>query len=296
MTKQQEGKTYGNAGLFKALVWSLRHFGIRPFYIIAYVFFVPVAVCFSRGAGYTFSYYHDRLRWSRWRSIKALYRNHSIFGETVVDKFAMYAGHQFRIKYHGLKEYDEVTQKPEAMIQLSAHIGCSEILGYSYNNNKPCNVLVFGGEKEVVMRYRQSAFGNKDIKMIPVATEGSHSDDIIRALDNGEIVSVFADRFVNDKKLIISTIHGYKVKLARGPFSMAVNRGLTVFMASAMKERDGSYTAYFTPLYYDRTAAPKQQRQQLADAYCAEIERLMEIYPLQWFNYSDLWLEAVSNS
>ena len=58
-------------------------------------------------------------------------------------------------------------------------------------------------------------FGNKDIKMIPVATEGSHSDDIIRALDNGEIVSVFADRFVNDKKLIISTIHGYKVKLAR---------------------------------------------------------------------------------
>lgn len=291
MTKQQEGKTYGNAGLFKALVWSLRHFGIRPFYIIAYVFFVPVAVLFSRGAGYTFSYYHERLRWSRWRSIKALYRNHNIFGKTVVDKFSMYAGYQFKIKYHGLKEYDEATQQPEAMIQLSAHIGCSEILGYSYNNKKLCNVLVYGGEKEEVMRYRQAAFGNKNIKMIPVATEGSHSDEIIHALDNGEIVSVFADRFMNDKKLITSTIHGYKVKLARGPFSMAVNRGLPVFMASAMKERDGSYTAFFTPLNYDKSLTSKEQRQQLADAYCAEIERLLEKYPFQWFNYSNIWVD-----
>lgn len=291
MAYKQEGKTYGNAFLFRALVWSIRHFGVRPFYIFAYVCLVPVAMIFSPGAGFIYRYFHEKQQWGRWKSFVATYRNHCVFAQTVVDKFAMYAGKHFKVVCHGQEAYDAATAGDAAMLQLSAHIGCSEILGYSYNNNKPCNVLVYGGEKAEVMAYREKAFGNKNVKMIPVATEGSHSEEIIRAFDNGEIVSAFADRFMSDNKLIISTIHGHKVKLAKGPFSMAVNRGLTVFMANALKERDGFYSAYFTPLHYDNTLPTKQQRQQLADAYCAEIERLLAKYPLQWFNYTDMWAE-----
>ena len=287
----KQGKTYGNAWLYKALIWLLRHVNIRILYVFQKVCVIPFTLL-SKGYKITYRYYHDKCGQGQRQALLSSYRNNSLFGQTVVDKFAMYAGHHFVVRYNGEEQYREMTRKPQALMQLSAHIGCSEILGYSYNNSKPCNVLVYGGENPAMMEYRKQAFGNKDIRMIPVATEGRHSEEIISALDRGEIVCAFADRFMNEKKYLVSKIHGHEVKLARGPFSMAVTRGLDVVMANAMKEPDGSYTAFFTPLHYDRTLTPKAQRQQLADAYCTEIERLLTLYPTQWFNYSDIWLKG----
>lgn len=288
-SKFKEGTTYGNAWMYKTLIAMLRVVHIKVFYVFMYVCVVPVTLLFSRGARLTHQYYSQRRGYGRWRAWWATYRNHCLFGETVIDKFAMYAGHKFKIAYHGLELYQTMLSRDSALLQLSAHIGCSEVLGYSLHVDKPCNVLVYGGEKQSLMGYREASFGNSNIKMIPVGTNTSHSDEIIRALDNGETVSAFADRFMSRNKVVVSSLHGFPVKLAKGPFSLAITRGIDVVMASSMKERDGSYTAFFTPLRYDRTLPKSKQRQQLADAYTAEIERLLDLYPLQWFNYSDLW-------
>ena len=286
----QEGKTYGNAWMHKTLIKMLKYINIHVLYAFIAIFIIPFTVIFSSGAKKTFHYFSKQRRFGRCRSIWNTYRSQVIFGKTVIDKFAMYAGHKFHIHYYGAESYQQLCQRPQALIQLSAHIGCAEILGYSYNNSKPCSVLVYGGEKESLMKYRKSAFSGKNIKMIPVATEDSHSEDIILALERGEVVSAFADRFMSTKKMMISSLYGKSIKLARGPFSLAAVRGLDVVMASAMKERDGSYSAFFTSLKYDKALPLREQRQQLADAYCAEIERLLTKYPLQWFNYSDIWV------
>ena len=271
------------------LIKLLKSVSIKAVYAFMAVCVIPVTMVVSPGARLTFRYFRQRRGYGWWQSLRATYRNHYLFGQTVIDKFAMYAGHRFKISYHGLEVYKELMESPKPLIQLSAHIGCSEILGYSLHLNKPCNVLVYGGEKQSLMSYRKASFGDSNIKMIPVGTGTSHSDEIVEALDKGEIVSAFADRFMNANKLVVSKLHGYGVKLAKGPFSLATTRGIDVIMVSAMKERDGSYSAYFTPLPYDKTLPKSQQRQQIADAYTAEIERLLDLYPLQWFNYSDLW-------
>jgi len=284
-----KGITFGSAWMFKALIGMLKIINIRVLYGFMAICVIPVTLVLSPGARLTYRYYHKRLGYGMWKALGATYRNHCIFGQTVIDKFAMYAGRKFRISYHGLELYRELLASDKPLIQLSAHIGCSEILGYSLHVGKPCNVLVYGGEKQSLMNYRKASFGNSNIKMIPVGIGTSHSEDIVNALDNGETVSAFADRFMNINKVLVSTLHGYQVNLAKGPFSLATTRGIDVIMASAMKEKDGSYTAYFTPLHYDKTRSKSEQRQQLADAYTAEIERMLEMYPLQWFNYSDLW-------
>lgn len=286
----REGTTYGNAWMHRTLIRLLRHVDIRLLYGFMAIFVIPFTLLFSPGARLTLRYFHRIKGHGWWHSLWETYRNHVIFGQTVIDKFAMYAGHRFKVNYQGLDAFNEMTRRPEAFIQLSAHIGCSEIVGYSYDNHKPSNVLVYGGEKKGVMNYRQSAFGNKHIKMVPVGTGKDSSEEIIKALDRGEIVYAFADRFMSAGKEIQATLHGHQIRLAKGPFSMAVTRGLDVFMTSAMKEKDGSYTAYLTPLTYDKTLNKAGQRQQLADAYVAEIERLLGLYPLQWFNYSDIWV------
>lgn len=287
--KRQEGTTYGNARMHRILICLLKNIDIRIFYIFMHLFVIPITLILSPGARLTYHYFRKRRGYGRIRSGIATYRNHCTFGQTVIDKFAMYAGRKFPITFHGLQQYQEREQLPESLLLLNAHIGCSEIVGYSLHQTKPCNVLVFGGEKQSLMNYRQASFGNMNIKMIPVGIETSHSEDIINALERGETISAFADRFMNKHKTIISTIHGYKVALAKGPFSLAVTRGIQVMMVSAMKEKGGAYTAFLTPLYYDKSLPKAQQRQQLADAYTAEIERLLNLYPHQWFNYSNLW-------
>lgn len=290
LLKGTRGITFGSAWMYSALIWLLKIVSIRVLYGFMAICVIPVTMIFSPGARLTRRYFRQRRGYGRWQALTATYRNHCLFGQTVIDKFAMYAGRKFEVRYHGLEQYQQLLESPAPLIQLSAHIGCSEILGYSLHVNKPCNVLVYGGEKKSLMDYRKGAFSHSNIRMIPVGTDTSHSDEIIAALDRGETVSVFADRLMNANKVVVSTLHGCQVNLAKGPFSLATTRAINVIMASAMKEPDGSYTAFFTPLCYDKTLSKSEQRQQLADAYTAEIERLLEMYPLQWFNYSDLWV------
>ena len=285
------GKTYGSAGMHRLLIYLLKHISFKFFYVFMYIFVIPVTLVLSPGARLTYHYFREKRGYGRFKSIKDTYLNHCLFGQTVIDKFAMYAGHKFVIHYHGLELYQEKLASPESFFQLNAHIGCSEILGYSLPLSKPCNVLVYGGEKQNLMDYRKSSFGAMNIKMISVGSGSTDSEKIVEALDNGEIVSAFADRLFNINKVVISSIHGKKVHLARGPFSLAVTKETFVFMVSAMKESDDVYSAYFTPLYYDKSLPKSQQRQQLADAYTKEIERLLDLYPLQWFNYANLWID-----
>lgn len=285
----ETGKTYGNSLLYKILIVLLKHIDVKFFYTFMAIFIVPITLLLSPGARLTYRYFNRIKGHGKAISLWETYRNHVIFGQTVIDKFAMYAGRKFKITYHGLEEFQKTTMRPDAMVQLSAHIGCSEILGYSYDNNKPSNVLVFGGEKEDILKYRKVAFGNSKIKMIPVGSGESHSEEIINALDNGEILCAFADWSVNSNKIIYASLHGHRIKLAKGPFSLIVSRGLDVFMTCAMKESDGSYSSYMTPLHYDKTLKKSDQRQQLVEAYVNEIERLLELYPIQWFNYTNVW-------
>ena len=290
MKVRQAAVSFGCEWMYRLLIFLLKKIHIKVFYYIMSIFIIPITLIFSPGARLTYHYFHNRRNYGITKSIWSTYRNHCIFGQTVIDKFAMYAGHQFQVKYHGLELYEEMTSSNSPLLQLSAHIGCSEILGYSLHVSKICNVLVYGGENQSLMDYRKKSFEKMNINMIPVGTESSNSEEIVDAIDRSEIICSFADRFMDTKRVIESSIHGNKVYLAKGMFSLATTKGIDVIMASALKEPDGSYSAYFTPLQYDKTLPKSQQRQQLADAYTAEIERLLNLYPLQWFNYFNLWI------
>lgn len=286
----KEGVTYGNIGMYRALISILKIVNVKVIYAIMSIFVIPVALLVGPGTHITYYYYRRIREFGKWKAFWFTYRNNCIFGQTVIDKFATYAGKKFRFKYNNLDVYNQLQDSPNPLFQLQAHIGCSELLGYSLPVRKTCNVLAYGGEKAELMDYRESIFSQSNIKIIPVGAGSSHSDDILTALEKGETICTFADRLMNVNKYITACIFGHKVKLARNPFSIAVSSGAEVVMASAMKEKDGSYSAFFTMLNYDKSLPKSQQRQQLANAYAAEIERLLQLYPLQWFNYVDyIW-------
>ena len=277
--------------MHRTLIKLLGKVDIRYVYCFMTVFVIPLAMVVSPGARIAYQYFRKRRGQGRWQAFLSTYRNHCLFGQTVIDKFAMYAGRKFEVHSVGHEHFYAHVREDQPVMFLNAHIGCSEVVGYNLSQTKPCNVLVYGGEKQELMDYRKNQFAHMGIKMIPVGIDGVDIMEIVDCLDRGEALSVFADRFMNSKKVIHSTIHGFKVKLSRGPFSLAVNRGIDVYMVSAMKKQDGSYDGRITYLDYDKTLPHREQRQQLADLYTAEMEKVLKDYPLQWFNYFNIWEE-----
>ena len=271
--------------MHRTLIKLLRRVDIRYVYRFMAVCVIPVAMVFSPGSRIAYQYFRKRRGQGRWQALLSTYRNHCLFGQTVIDKFAMYAGYHFEVHSTGHEHFYAHVREDQPVMLLNAHVGCSEMVGYNLSQTKPCNVLVYGGEKQEVMEYRKKQFADMGIKMIPVGTDGVDIMEIVDCLDRGEALSVFADRFMNPKKVL----HGFKVKLSRGPFSLAVNRGLEVYMVLAMKQQDGSYDGRIIYLDYDKTLPHREQRQQLVDLYTAEIEKILEDYPLQWFNYFNIW-------
>lgn len=66
-------------------------------------------------------------------------------------------------------------------------------------------------------------------------------------------------------------------------------RQLNVVTVNVMKTSTRGYTAYVKVLDYDKQAPRKQQVQQLATAYAAELEQVLRRFPTQWYNYFEFW-------
>lgn len=290
MEKEWTGTTYGNAWMHKWLIRMLRIIDVRILYAFASVFVIPVCLLVNPSAGIIYRYFRERIGLGRLKSALRTYQNHCMFAQVVIDKFAMYAGKKFNIEIDGLAHYQELTSREESFIQLSSHVGNYEIAGYTMpQEKKTLNALVFFGEKASVMTNRAKLFTGTNIRMIAIRPDMGHLFEIDQALQNGEIVSMPADRIFGSQKKLQMPFLGATADFPYGPFSIATMRGLDVLAVHVLKEKARTYKIYATPLPYDKEAPRQEQIKELATRYVAEVERLVKRYPTQWYNYFKFW-------
>ena len=288
--REWAGATYGSGWMHKWLVKSLKIFDVRLLYVFSYIFVVPVCVIMNKSRKTTYHFLRKRIGYGRWKAAWKTYVNHCLFSQVVIDRFAMYAGKKFKVEIEGYDHFLQLAMKPEGFVQLSAHIGNYEIAGYTLvAEHKPFNALVFFGEKESVMTNRSHMFEHTNIKMIQAKQDMSHVFEMNNALASGETLSMPADRMLGSKKHLDLFFLGKMAKFPAGPFSMTTIRGVDALAVNVMKVAAKSYKIYVTQLKYDKTADKKQQIRQLAEAYVAELERVIRIYPTQWYNYFEFW-------
>ena len=206
----------------------------------------------------------------------------------------MYAGKKFEVEIENYNEFhNRIVKKEEGFVQLSAHIGNYEIAGYTLAVEGKCfNALVFAGEKVSVMQNRDKMFADTNINMIAIQPDMSHLFEIDKALTDGGIVSMPADRINGSPKYIEQDFLGAKARFPLGPFSVATMRGLDVIAVNVMKASLKKYKIYVTPLPYDKGATRQEQIKQLSLGYVAELEKRVRQYPEQWYNYFEFWQEG----
>lgn len=278
--------------MHRTLIVSLRWLDVRLIYVFTSIFIIPVCLLLNLNHSRTtaYRYFRQRLGYGCLRASWYTYVNHCLFAQVVVDRFAVFAGKRFKLDIDGYEYFQQLELETKGFVILSSHIGCYEVAGYSLiSKSKRFNALVFGGEKATVMKGRQEALSEHNIRMIPVREDMSHLFIVNEALSNNEIMSMPADRIVGSAKVVKVNFFGETASLPAGPFSVTTMNGFDALAVNVMKISAKRYKVYVTRLSYDTQAPRKQQMQQLANCYVEELERRVRQYPSQWFNFYDFW-------
>jgi len=278
--------------MHRTLIGSLRWLDVRLIYVFTSIFIIPVCLLLNLNHSRTtaYRYFRQRLGYGCLRASWYTYVNHCLFAQVVVDRFAVFAGKRFKLDIDGYEYFQQLELETKGFVILSSHIGCYEVAGYSLiSKSKRFNALVFGGEKATVMKGRQEALSEHNIRMIPVREDMSHLFIVNEALSNNEIMSMPADRIVGSAKVVKVNFFGETASLPAGPFSVTTMNGFDALAVNVMKISAKRYKVYVTRLSYDTQAPRKQQMQQLANCYVEELERRVRQYPSQWFNFYDFW-------
>ena len=288
--KQWAGSTYGSGWMHRCLIRSLRFIDVRFLYLFSAIFVIPVCLVLNESRKTAYHYFRRILGYGRCKAAWSVYVNHCLFGQVVIDKFAMYAGKKFDVEVDGMQYFNELAGRDEGFLHLSSHIGNYEIAGYTLvSERKTINAVVYAHEKATVMENRNNMFVKTNIKMITLKEDMSHLFEIDEAVCGGDIVSFPTDRFMGQAKCVECDFLGRPAKFPQGPFSVAAMRGLDVLAVNVMKTGAKKYHIYVTPLHYDKQQPRKEQVRQLSQAYVAELEKRVLQYPTQWYNFFDFW-------
>ena len=288
--RQWIGATFGNGWMHRNLIRLLRVTGVRPVYLFSDIFIVPFCVLFNGSGKCAYRFYRSRLGYGRLKSAWYTYRNHCLFSQVVIDRFAMYAGRSFDVEIVGNEHFRRLEAGDAGFVQLSSHIGNYEIAGYSLKSDrKAIHAVVYSSEKESVMNNRNSMFVKTNVSMIALREDMGHLFEIDEALSRGDIVSFPSDRHMEGGRCLKAMFLGKEAGFPQGPFSVASMRGVDVLAVNVMKEGLKKYRIYLTPLPYDRDASRKEQVNSLCRGYVEELERMVRMYPTQWFNFFDFW-------
>ena len=271
------GKTGGLPWMQRSLIVMFRVLPLWLFYgVMALI--VPFYMIFNRkGYKAMYRFFRDRLGYGRWKSFWHVYANHFRFGQIILDRFGVYAGKKYSFVTEGQELMDELEAHPEGFVLLSSHVGNYEIAGYSLKpKSKRFNALVYAGETATVMENRQKMLSQNNMSMIPVREDLSHLFAMNTAIDNGEIVSMPADRIFGSQKAVECMFFGEKARFPMGAFALAAKKNVAMLAVVVMKESYRTYHAYVRGI---------KNAQDFAD----NLEDIVRKYPTQWFNYFDFW-------
>ena len=290
--RKWQGKTRGGKFGQRFLLSFLKRFRVTVLYPTL-PFIIPFCLVFVRQPNRAlYRYFHNIRGYRRWRALCSTTRNAYNFGKVVIDKFAIWAGRsdQFIV----VQEHPEIPQQlfeqEKGALFAGSHIGNFELLAAAFKDNpKKINVIIYGGESEMLSRQRTSVFAQNHVNLIPVTADMSHLFAIKNALDNGEVVAILCDRLFGSPKKKTLDFLGHPADFPIGPFRLAAQMDVPVLSLAVMKEKGLRYTCHSTLLNVSPDVSINQKCDMLMEQYVKSLEDILRQYPEQWFNMYDFW-------
>ncbi len=286
-----EGRSRGNKLGYSIFVWLLRSGGLKPAYALLqfvalyYRYFVPAA---TQPLGYL---YEKRMGFSRSKARRLIKRNIVIFGQTLIDKIAILSGSKTNLTFthEGIQNIEDLVANGKGGILLSAHLGNWEVAGHLLKRvEAPINIVMYDGEEEQMKAYMDQFESRRSFNVILIKDDLSHIYEISAALARNELICLHGDRFRPGQRVMQHDFLGEQANFPAGPFILASKLKAPVCFVFAFKETNFHYHFYAQPgkVYEGRGT---QGMERMLDDYVRLVEKKLEKYPDQWFNYYDFW-------
>ena len=291
--KDWEGVTGGHTFGQKALKILFSVFNVRAGYFIL-VFVIPFYLLFAR-KGYLaiYSYFREQQGYTPFKAFWKTYQNHFIFGQVMMDRFAVYAGQQHIFKVDNPENdlFLAMVDDPRGCIIAGSHIGNPELCGYLLTQQKKrINSLIYSGEAAEVQKNRSKILECNNVRLIPVTDDMSHIFFINEALTNGEFVSMPCDRNYGSEKCVECDFLNGKADFPIGPFVLAIQYRAPVIALFVLKIAATRYRIHVISIPFPPTDLPKREQiNEMTRTFVRELERITNLYPEQWFNFYKFW-------
>jgi predicted LPLAT superfamily acyltransferase len=293
--RQWKGDTGGGTLGQRLLIFFFRWWNLR----LGYTFMamvVPFYMLFARKSYLAiYRYFRQQFGYSKWKSFRKTYRNHFLFGQVILDRFAVFSGKQddFDVEIVGNEHFQRLVDGEKGFVIAGSHVGNFEIAGYLLGaDKKKINALIFGGETQIVQQNRSKVLNNNNISLIPISAEMSHLFAVNAALQNGEIVSMLVDRIFGSTKSVECDFLNGKADFPVGAFALAASLEVEVLAIFCIKISAKKYKILCKSVLNMPTNASATKREQIAGLarnYVAELEKIVRQYPEQWFNFYEFW-------
>jgi predicted LPLAT superfamily acyltransferase len=294
-----DGRTRTGLGIL-IFYWTFRFLGPR----FAYALLYPVVFYYQLVARKNGRASYDYLR-RRYPGIGGLrlwlmrYRHFLSFGRVLVDRGYAFLGMLGNVKLE--RDGHEVIEKTLAtgkgVILLSAHLGNWELAAYCLGGflrdgrRVPVNAVMFKGESEKVEKQLSRTSGERPFRVISSNDSLQASIECKDALERGEIVAIHGDRILGSGGVRVPFL-GSDAKFPIGPFVLAASTGAPVIFTFANRLGTRHYALMARGPYYFEFTNRKQRDADLENwvrQYAAQLEELLQTYPLQWHNFYMFW-------
>ena len=290
---QWQGKSKGTPLGYRIFVFIIRTFGVGiAYFVLRFVSFYYFLFSW-RSTGHTYRYFRDRHKFGVVKSIRKVYRNYYVFGQTLLDKVIVMAGIENKLTYDfdGEENLREIVRGGKGGILLSAHVGNWEAAGHLLKRlNTRINVVMFDGEHQQIKDYLERVTGGHKLKIILIKEDISHVYAMGEALQKNELICLHADRFIEGNKTKLSMLLGEEAQFPVGPFLLAASFRVPVSIVFAFKETPTHYHFFGSPILSRQDTESKDDFvSRLTSTFVSELEQKVKMYPEQWFNYYNFW-------
>lgn len=286
---QWQGKSGGTLLGYKIFIFFIQKIGVKSAYFVLY-FVALYYYLFARKSNKAiFSYFRNRMGFSWIKAKISVYKSYLTFGKTLIDKVAINAGlrNKFTYEFDGIETLQKLLADKKGGILISAHIGNFEVAEKFFADidfDMQINVITTDMERNEIKEYLESVSEKSALKNIIIKDDMSHIFEINAALSNNELICFTGDRFFDGNKTLETNFLEKKAQFPMGPFLIASRLKVPVVFVYVMKEPNLHYH-----LYARQAQVKHRDAQHLLETYAANLESMLEKYPLQWFNYFDFW-------
>jgi len=289
-----KGKTRGNTLGYRIFIFILKTFGLSASYfslkfVALYFFF------FSRKSYNALYFFFSRVfGYSKIKTSKSILKNFINLGETLLDKTAFMAGYKtnFKFDFEGENYLRDMANNTGGIL-ISAHIGNFEMAANMLERiNTKINLVVLDAEQEKIKNLLDNILQQK-VNLIPLKSDMSHLFLINNAIKNKEIICIHGDRFIDGERTIKFDFMKRKALFPAGPFHLALLYKVPVSFVFAMKDSNYKYHFYASkPKIYNVVKDRANRNSEILgiiNDYINELEKMVKLYPLQWFNHYQFW-------